>query len=49
MEYLVKVLMDQQALVSGIGNYLVAEILYDAKLNPHRELDKLSNKEKLIW
>jgi DNA-formamidopyrimidine glycosylase len=42
---LVKVLMDQNAIVSGIGNYLVAEILYDAKLNPHRSLDSLSNSE----
>ena len=37
--------MDQKALVSGIGNYLVAEILYDAKINPHNELNKLSPKE----
>ena len=43
---LYKVLMDQNALVSGIGNYLAAEILYDAKLDPHRELDKLSVAEK---
>lgn len=42
---LVKVLMDQEAIVSGIGNYLVAEILYDAKLNPHRSLNDLSNDE----
>lgn len=42
---LVKVLMDQEAIVSGIGNYLVAEILYDAKLNPHRSLKELSDDE----
>ena len=43
---LVKVLMeDQGAIVSGIGNYLIAEILYDAKLNPHRTLDDLSDAE----
>ena len=42
---LVKVLMDQKAIVSGIGNYLVAEILYDAKLNPHRSLTDLSKTE----
>lgn len=40
---LVKVLMDQSAIVSGIGNYLVAEILYDAKLNPHKNLNELSD------
>lgn len=39
---LVKVLMDQKAIVSGIGNYLVAEILYDAKLDPHRSIKSLS-------
>jgi formamidopyrimidine-DNA glycosylase len=43
---LVKLMMDQCRLVSGIGNYLVAEILYDAKLNPHRTLDDLTNNEK---
>jgi DNA-formamidopyrimidine glycosylase len=42
---LVKVLMDQTAIVSGIGNYLVAEILYEAKLNPHRNLDELTLSE----
>lgn len=43
---LYKVLMDQEAVVSGIGNYLSAEILYDAKLDPHRSLDDLSTVEK---
>jgi formamidopyrimidine-DNA glycosylase len=43
---LYKVLMDQNALVAGIGNYLAAEILYDAKLKPHRKLDKLTRAEK---
>jgi len=42
---LVKVLMDQKAIVSGIGNYMVAEILYDAKLDPHRNIDSLSDSE----
>ena len=42
---LVKVLMDQEAIISGIGNYLVAEILYEAKINPHRSLDELSDRE----
>jgi formamidopyrimidine-DNA glycosylase len=42
---LVKILMDQELIVSGIGNYLVAEILYDAKLNPHRKLNELSHVE----
>lgn len=43
---LVKLLMDQNKLVSGIGNYLVAEILYDAKINPNRTLFDLTDKEK---
>lgn len=44
---LVKILMDDQtAIVSGIGNYMIAEMLYAAKLNPHRSLDKLTDAEK---
>jgi formamidopyrimidine-DNA glycosylase len=43
---IVKVLMDQTDIVSGIGNYLVAEILYDAKLSPHNKLDKLNKIKK---
>jgi len=43
---LVRVLMeDQTAIVSGIGNYLVAEILYDSRLNPHRNLSDLTPAE----
>lgn len=42
---IVKVLMDQELLVSGIGNYLVAEILYDAKINPHRSILSLNDNE----
>ena len=33
---IVKVLMNQQAIGSGLGNYLTAEILYRAKISPHR-------------
>ena len=43
----VKVLMDQNGIVSGIGNYLVAEILYDAKINPHKKLTDLTAKKIL--
>lgn len=42
---IVKSLIDQDAIVSGIGNYLVAEILYDAKISPYRNLSDLSNAE----
>jgi DNA-formamidopyrimidine glycosylase len=39
----VKVLMDDQsAIVSGIGNYLIAEILYDAKISPFSDLTNLT-------
>jgi formamidopyrimidine-DNA glycosylase len=44
---LVKLLMDQKKLVSGIGNYLVAEILYNSKIDPNRSLFDLSKNEKL--
>lgn len=42
---LVKILMDQKAVGSGIGNYLVAEILYRAKLSPHRLGSSLTEEE----
>lgn len=38
------VLMDQKVL-SGIGNYLRAEILYDAKISPYRTVESLSDKD----
>lgn len=39
------VFMDQQAVCSGIGNYLIAEILYYAGVNPHREFNTLNDEE----
>lgn len=33
---IVKILMDQKKVGSGLGNYLVAEILYRAHISPHR-------------
>ena len=44
---IVKILMSQNDIVSGIGNYLVAEILYCAKLNPHRNIQDLDDDEIL--
>lgn len=46
---IVKVLMDQSTpLGSGIGNYLVVEILYDSHISPHTKIiDLYNNKEKL--
>lgn len=44
-EPVVKVLMSQKLIGSGIGNYLSAEILYRAKISPHHICDKLTPKE----
>jgi formamidopyrimidine-DNA glycosylase len=41
----VSVLMDQKAVCSGIGNYLLAEILYAAEIDPFREFKNLSELE----
>jgi DNA-formamidopyrimidine glycosylase len=41
---LIKLITDQK-IMSGIGNYLRAEILYEAKLSPHRIIHTLSDKE----
>lgn len=48
---IVKVLMGQSkkdGIGSGIGNYLSAEILYDAKISPHRTVQEIYNDNKLI-
>ena len=45
---IIKILMTQEknkGLGSGLGNYLAPEILYHAKISPHRILNSLSNKE----
>lgn len=42
---IVKILMDQNKIGSGIGNYLSSEILYRAKISPHRLGNSLSKKE----
>lgn len=36
------VLMDQRQIVSGIGNYLKSEVLYDAKISPKRKVKDVS-------
>lgn len=38
-------LLDQQFIVSGIGNYLKAEILYDAKISPLRPINSITETE----
>lgn len=45
---IVTVLMSQEinkGIGAGIGNYLCAEILYDARISPHRDITDLSNTE----
>lgn len=42
---IVKLLMDQTKIGSGLGNYLVPEILYRAKISPHRLGSKITDKE----
>lgn len=44
------IIIDQKIIVSGIGNYLKAEILYDAKINPLRRINSLTKEEwKIIY
>lgn len=40
-----ELLMDQKKIGSGLGNYLVTEILYRAGISPHRPGNKITNKE----
>lgn len=40
------VIMDQK-IISGIGNYLRSDILYKSKVNPFREVVDISNKEMI--
>lgn len=45
---IVKILMEQnvgEGIVSGIGNYLVAEILYDSGISPYRTFNSLNEQE----
>lgn len=48
---IVKVLMEQNkgsGIGSGLGNYLVPEILYKTKISPHRLLKNITHKERLL-
>nr|WIL03259.1 DNA-formamidopyrimidine glycosylase [Cedratvirus borely] len=38
----------EQDKIAGIGNYLCSEILYQAKINPHRIISSLSDEELLL-
>lgn len=42
-----KLLLDQRCYLTGVGNYLRAEILYRARLRPDRKVNTLSKKELL--
>lgn len=41
-------LIDQRGLVSGIGNYLACEILWQAKLDPWRKMGSLTEQEQRL-
>jgi DNA-formamidopyrimidine glycosylase len=42
--------LNNQNVLSGIGNYLRAEILYDAKINPFKKIKNLNDDELLnLW
>lgn len=42
---IVKILMDQKKVGSGLGNYLVAEVLYCAGISPHRAGNDITDAE----
>nr|3A45_A Chain A, Formamidopyrimidine-DNA glycosylase [Acanthamoeba polyphaga mimivirus]3A45_B Chain B, Formamidopyrimidine-DNA glycosylase [Acanthamoeba polyphaga mimivirus]3A46_A Chain A, Formamidopyrimidine-DNA glycosylase [Acanthamoeba polyphaga mimivirus]3A46_B Chain B, Formamidopyrimidine-DNA glycosylase [Acanthamoeba polyphaga mimivirus] len=47
---IVALLMDQKKIGSGLGNYLVAEILYRAKIDPHKLGSNLTDQEiENLW
>ena len=46
-KYIEDVLIDQKTIISGIGNYLKSEILYQAKISPIRKLVSISLDEWL--
>lgn len=42
---ILSILLDQEKIISGIGNYLAAEILYAAKISPFRASNQISVEE----
>lgn len=44
---IIKILMDQQAIVSSLGNYLSSEILFVAKISPYTKIIDIYNNKKL--
>jgi formamidopyrimidine-DNA glycosylase len=40
-----KVLMDQKLILSGIGNIIKSEVMYDAMISPQRKIKDISEKE----
>lgn len=48
--YLARRLMDQKSICSGIGNYLLSEIFFEAKLDPYVRCSELSqNQIQELW
>lgn len=44
----IRILMDQKIIGSGIGNYLGAEILYHAKISPHTKIINIYKNNNLL-
>jgi formamidopyrimidine-DNA glycosylase len=44
-DMIVEVLMNQKKLGSGLGNYLVPEILYRAKISPYQQIGNMSSEQ----
>ena len=43
--FLIKLIMDQRSIVSGIGNYLLSEIMYEAGLDPDVKVSDLNDED----
>lgn len=42
----ITVVLMNQTIISGVGNYLKSEVLYDTKISPHRDVSSLTDIEK---
>lgn len=45
LQHIEDAIMDQSLIVSGVGNYLKSEILYEAKISPLRKVKDISDDE----
>lgn len=42
----ITVVLMNQTIISGVGNYLKSEVLYDTKISPHRDISSLTEQER---